>query len=309
MLKRLLDGVPGHELRFFGVRLGDPAESLKNVPYDGKTEGKTYQEALHGNELDVGDISFEVQGDMVERVYLKRVCFHNLAWKTIEDVIAVLGPPDRCDQGIYNSHLSYPERSLSVFLDHDNAEVHATISRFEAQGPRHYGARDLLAHLLEAPWLLEGRTPRGCWEEAVFKRVELLAKALGLPLHQLADGSFLADDDVSSPVRNMLQEHAGPSAGNFPCDSRHAYTHLLRFRLKAQQLLDHNSGFLEASGDYVGLIRMTTVGDRLEPVLAAVEQALVLLLDPKQIQVPESTLVTQGWISDKMLSDLKYEDW
>jgi hypothetical protein len=106
-----------------------------------------------------------------------------------------------------------------------------------------------------------------------------------------------------------MRQHAGEDAGRIRCNEAHAFGHLWSFRKKASSLIRHNAGFLEVSGEYVGLVRMTAVGDRLDRTLKDVDDALCRLLDPEQRTIDESTLLARGWVTDTLLHEMEQDEW
>lgn len=308
----LLSGVSGQALRIHGVRLGDAATPLAGAPYVGRELGESPQEAhdRRSHELRCGEVSFELSAGVVSRIYLKPECFADVRWRTPEDVIAALGAADVVERGKRNSRLTFPGKSLVVFLDHDAGQVRATIMPVKQVGPRRYGVRDLLREIVNAPWLLQDDTPDYPSAHARRKRAEILASELGLDLRRLGDGQFLRGDTRGhEEFHALLRRHAGENAGNWRCDEAHAFEHLWRFRRDAARLLRHNAGVLEASGEYIGLIRMTDVGNRFDHMLEDVDAALCLLLDPEQRTFEELTLLERGWVTDTMLGEMEMDEW
>lgn len=308
----LLSGARGRSLRIHGVRLGDSATQLANAPYAGRELGESPQEAhdRRGFELRCDEVSFALEAGLVSRIYLKPECFADVRWNTPEDVTAALGAADVVERGNRSSRLTFPGSSLVIFLDHTTGQVRATIMHVKQVGPRRYAVRDLLHELTRAPWLLGGETPDWPSAQARRKRAEILASEFGLDLRQLEKGDFLRDRTRSGQeFHAILRRHAGDDAGGFNCDEAHAFFHLWSFRRVATQLLRHNDGFLEASGEYIGLIRMTAVGDRLDRMLDDVDYALCLLLDPEQRTIDESALLRRGWVTDTLLSEMEADEW
>ncbi|NUP14136.1 MAG: hypothetical protein HOW73_49515 [Polyangiaceae bacterium] len=206
--------------------------------------------------------------------------------------------------------MTFPGSSLVVFLEHTTGQVRGTIMPVKKVEPRRYGARDLLHELMHAPWLLGEETPDWPSAQARRKRAEILASELGLDLQRIENGDFLKGARRGrEDFHALLRQHAGDGAGRLRCDEEHAFVHLWRFRRDATRLVDHNAGFLEASGEYIGLLRMTAVGDRLDRVLADVDDALCLLLDPEQRTIDESTLLGRGWVTDTLLREMEVDEW
>lgn len=308
----LLSGEPGHALRIHGVCLGDATTLLAGAPYAGRELGESPQEAhdRRNRELQCGEVSFELHAGVVSRIYLKPESFEDIGWRTPEDVTAVLGAADVIERGKRSSRLTFPGKSLVVFLDHEASRVHATLMQVKQVGPRRYGVRDLLREIMSAPWLLHRDTPDYPSAHARRQRAEILASELGLDLARLENGQFLSGDKRGhEEFHAALRRHAGEGVGSMRCDEAHAFEHLWSFRLDAARLVRHNAGFLEASGEYIGLLRMTAVADRLDQMLEDVDDALCLLLDPERRSVEESMLLDRGWVTDTMLKELEMDEF
>lgn len=308
----LLSGEPGHSLRVHGARLGDSAAQLVSAPYAGRELGESPQEAhdRRNGEVKCDEVSFGLAEGQVSRIYLKPECFADVRWTTPEDVTAALGGADVIERGNRNSRLTFPGLSLVVFLDHTAGQVRATIMRVEHVGTRRFGVRDLLNELMRAPWLLADETPDLPSARARRKRAEILAAELRLDLRRIENGDFLKTRTRRhEEFHALLRRHAGDGAGHLSCDEAHAFVHLWGFRRNATQLASHNAGFLEAGGEYIGLIRMTAIGERLKSMLDDVDEALCLLLDPEQQTVDESKLLERGWVSDTLMREMEEDEW
>ncbi|NUP08869.1 MAG: hypothetical protein HOW73_22710 [Polyangiaceae bacterium] len=256
------------------------------------------------------EVSFQIDGGLVSRIYLARECFADIQWRTPEDVVASLGAPDVLERANRTSRLTFPNLSLIVFLNHETREVHATIMAVPRVGPRRYTVRDLLNELICAPWLCDTDTPENRTARARRKRAEILASELGLDLHEIATGAFLDKRDKPTPdFHALLRRHAGEYGDRLICHERHAFVHLWTFRCNATQVVTHNGCFLEASGEYAGLLHLTHTRGVLDPILDEVDQALCLLLDPEKRSIDESRLLERGWITDTILHEWEIEDW
>jgi hypothetical protein len=288
----LISGERADTLTVSGFKLGDASEEP------------------NGHVRRQDDISFQVEGGRINRIYLARKCFSEVQWRTPEDVIADLGAPDVIERGNRNSRLTFPTLSLVVFLDHEAHEVQATIMSVPVVGPRRFTVRDLLAELIRAPWLTTAETPDHRTARAHRTRGELLATEFGLDLRTLASGDFLDARDGPNPeFHALLRRHAGERGDRLACNERHAFLHLLTFRQSASRVVQHNSGFMEAGGEYAGLLHMTYTRGLLDPILEEVDQALCMLLDPESRTIEEARLLERGWITDTVLREWEIDDY
>ncbi len=189
------------------------------------------------------------------------------------------------------------------------------------------------AELLDRVWDFLGLVGVEGWTEADIAdnpprairllQIHALLRALGLEpdVRGFLTGKFLADRPVSElqpffeeARQTLAAAHRGHAPPRFDETARPdvvllVFTRLVRFRQSAHQLLNFNSGVLEASGLYrYPLALIDSVNATLAKELGEIERVLALLVDPELRAFDRQTLIRDFGFPDVDLAELD-ADW
>jgi hypothetical protein len=311
-----------------GVRVGDAADLLRDVPLTSADpqarhvirEGQPPERLADGTErplperieavlaeggwVRAGDCAWLVADGRVVRIVVRGTGLAGLPLGSHEDLERRLGPPDGTEKTSPSStHYHYLARDLTLCWSTRLGSLeYVLLGAVDWVDPVLTG-RDLAVQLVEAQHRLKtyawGEPPADDLGATVrYQRLRALSAALGLPtVAALIDGSFFTEehDERCGALIDRLRVAGGLRLGRtpFPTCPEDLYQDLLRYRLDAQVLLEHNAGWFEcADTAHMGIVRTTNhVNEQLAELLRPIEDLLGEFLDPAQRRVPRSVLV------------------
>ncbi|HEX8115226.1 MAG TPA: hypothetical protein VF516_46180 [Kofleriaceae bacterium] len=305
-----------------GVRVGDPK---KAVPVDANTttdavEAGEWRRAGGPSFLD--PCCFVLKNGRVARILVRGTLLDGLPIREQEDITRLFGEPLGIERIFRWRFIHYyPERQLSIAWNPVEKRVEQVAFGPVTWEPRMLSARDVLDEWLasDLSWKPDATEPSDRSSSAWVRwmRVHALLRGfqLGSPI-EFARGEFLleSDPDNCPHACNAIRKH---ESDLFPWDREreqmelgHLFARLLGYRRRAHQLLQFNSGTLEAGfpGTIASIKITEAMNRRIATEAAAIDRLLVELIGPGDLRVAERDL--EGWIYDDELKYLvEVETW
>jgi hypothetical protein len=303
-----------------GIHVGGP---IKAIPRDRLTateaeEAEQWRRA--GGPSFIDKCCFVIKNRRVVKILVRSTLLDGIPIGEQADIMRLFGEPfgiERIFQWRLIHH--YPQRRLSIAWNPREGRVEQVAFGPVTWEPRMFSARDLLDE-----WLAYrlGPTPEEPSDRSSSVGVRLIrvnALLRGFQLGsstEFATGEFLLGKKPVSYPRacNAIRRRDSTfSAAN--CESqqwalRHVFSRLLHYRETAHQLLNFNSGILEAGlpGTLAPISITEGTNRRIATELVGIDRLLIALIDPDDLRIAEPDL--EGWIYDDELKHLlEVEEW
>jgi hypothetical protein len=296
----LLEGkADGHSLPVNGARVGDPAASIQ-------------ADRVQSHEWDprvfVDQVCYVLADGRVQRIFIRGTPLEGLPFSSEKDIERTLGPSSGIERKLGWAIHHFPGRGISVGWHlKENRIEHVALGPVEWVRPT-FGSKEVLTEWLAASrlafskdWKEPQERTGSAWVR--FARITALLRAfdLGTP-NSFREGLFLGGKLLEAYPRSAaaIEQYWGRfgSIGTRPDALQRLFYWLLVYRSTAEDLLQINSGWLEAShpGLMTAIMLTSEANKGVAVAMGEVEGLLRELISPVDRQISESEMVSRwGW--------------